>query len=173
MKAARILLALCVLIPVGAIVMYVWNPLGVSSWDPRARVLGVIPYRVPSQSMAPTLSKNSIVIACTGAYWNAKPRVGDIIVFWTPAQHDVVYLKRVVAIPGDQGFLDGTTFLRNGARQIEPYIPTDHSYPDSLSMKVPEGSVFVMGDNRDNSVDSRHFGPVPESAIVGKICKTF
>lgn len=172
-KAARTFLAVCALIPLGAIVVYVWNPLGVPDWDPRGRILGVIPYRVPSQSMAPTLDLNSMVVACTGAYLNAKPRVGDIIVFWPPARNEGVYLKRIVGVPGDQVVLDGLDFLRNGVRQVEPYAVKGPDYPESFSTKVPEGTVFVMGDNRDNSVDSRHFGPVPETSIIGKVCKTF
>jgi signal peptidase I len=153
--------------------MYLLNPLGVHSWDPRGRILGVIPYRVPAESMAPTLKSNDYVLACTGAYRNAPPKVGDVVVFWTPPEFKVPYVKRVVAVAGDTVELRGNEFLRNGIPQAEPYVSPEHDYDEQAPTQIPEGFLFVMGDNREHSMDSRHFGPIPTNQIIGEICKQF
>jgi signal peptidase I len=82
----------------------------------------------------------------------------------------VPYVKRVVAIAGDSVEFTGSQFLRNNIPQSEPYIAPNHNY-DDLSLVVPAGSVFVAGDNREHSLDSRQFGPLPTSSIIGKVCK--
>ena len=173
MKYSRVLLHLCWMAPVVVVALYLLNPAGVPSWDPRGRLLGVIPYRVPAVSMAPTLTEGSIVAACTWAYLRTAPQRGDVIVFRPPHDRTVPYLKRVVGLEGDEvKFKDGKLFL-GGVLQDESYIHSDDSLEEEFDTVVPNAHVFVAGDFRSRSYDSRHFGPIPESDILGKICGSF
>lgn len=170
MKLSRVLLYLIWVIPGILLIVYFLNPLGVPTWDPRGRVLGVIPYRVPASSMAPTHSVGSFVLACTWAYTRSKPALGDVIVFWPPVGPSTPYVERIVGIGGDTlQFSDGA-LVRNGVEQNEPYLMPDATRGDDHRSSVPQGHVFVAGDNRSNSYDSRHFGAISDSAIIGKIC---
>jgi signal peptidase I len=169
MKLKRALAYTASTLAFAVVAIYVWNPLHVPSWDPRGRVLGVIPYRMPATSMLPTIPRNHFVVACTASYWNAVPAVGDIIVFKSPPEFEVPYVKRVVALAGDRVEFRGDQYIRNGVVRNEPYLQPDHNY-ESLETVVPEASVFVAGDNREHSMDSRHFGPVPTCYIIGKLC---
>lgn len=170
MKVPRFVLYIAVIIPTVLIAAYAWNPLGVPSWDPRGRIFGVIPYRNPSTSMAPTLPMGSYFVACTASYSHAKPLAGDIIVFWSPPTPNIPFVKRIVAVGGDSVELIDGKLLLNGSPQDEKYLQSEPSYPYMTRTEVPMGSVFVMGDNRDNSYDSRQFGPVPLASIIGKVC---
>ncbi len=103
------------------------------------------------------------------------PQRGDVIVFTPPAPgEDKPYIKRVIGLAGDEVFVhDGRVFV-NGTALDENYVggresncPLGWEYCNTR-VTVPEGSVFVMGDNRTNSEDSRYFGPVSEDRIIGK-----
>lgn len=172
MKPARILLHFCWIVPALLVALYFANPSGTPTWDPRGRVLGVIPYRVPSVSMAPSLPKGSLVVVCTWIDRDRPPERGDVIVFRAPGDRAAPYLKRVVGIAGDRVAFEGHRFLRDGVVQNEPYAVYE-DIPDDVpfSAQVPAGHVFVAGDNRMRSEDSRHFGPVPVGDIVGKVCR--
>ncbi|HUP03126.1 MAG TPA: signal peptidase I, partial [Bryobacteraceae bacterium] len=122
-------------------------------------------------------------------------RRGDIVAFRYPEDPRQTYVKRVIGIPGDRIHLRGGQVIRNGRRLIEPYIQRTADFPDSYrddfpqpaglfttprgmemlardvsggQVIVPEGELFVLGDNRDNSADSRYWGFVPRSNVVGK-----
>ena len=169
-KLSRVLLYLLWVIPGLLLIVYFLNPFGVPSWDPRGRVLGVIPYRMPASSMAPTYPVGSFVVACTWAYARSSPAPGDVIVFRPPTDPDTPFVKRIVGIGGDTlEFSDGA-LLRNGVAQDEPYLMPDAAHGDDHRSSVPSEHVFVAGDNRANSLDSRHFGAVANDAIIGKIC---
>jgi signal peptidase I len=170
MKRSRILLYLIWLIPGAGLVFYLLNPLGVPSWDPRGRVLGVIPYRVPANSMAPTYPQGSFVAACTWAYARTKPALGDVIVFWPPGDPNTPYIKRIVGIEGDTVQFSNDVFMRNGVAPNEPYVLPGAAPTGDHKSSVPREHVFVAGDNRANSRDSRHFGAVANDAIIGKVC---
>jgi signal peptidase I len=124
-------------------------------------------FRIPSESMSPTLETGDSVLAAKFAYRLAEPERGDLAVFDRP---DGMTIKRVVGLPGDTvGIRDGVLVV-NGEPQREPYV--DYNLTDSSFFgpeKVPAGHVFVMGDNRSNSRDSRVFGPVPEEDLTGKV----
>jgi signal peptidase I len=101
---------------------------------------------------------------------------GDVIVLEPPVDHDQPFIKRVIGLPGDHiTFLDGYVYV-NGDRLNEDYIPepiTECSVrptraTNTCDVTVPAGSVYVLGDHRDNSQDSRSFGVVPEGNIDGK-----
>ena len=109
-----------------------------------------------------------------------EPKRGDVIVFTPPPPgQDKPYIKRVIGLPGDVVEVHDNGVYVNGTRLDEPYIggrPTTcaNANPEYCgSFTVPDGSVFAMGDNRTNSEDSRFFGPVPESRIIGKAWVTY
>lgn len=106
------------------------------------------------------------------------PQIGDIIVFRYPRDPDVDYIKRIVGLPGDVIEVRDKQLYRNGEAVHEDYI--QHIHPDIMGrldnvgpVTVPEGEYFVMGDNRDNSEDSRAWGTVRRNAIHGKAWRIY
>ena len=130
-------------------------------------------FYIPSESMVPTLEVGDRVFVNKFIYRFHEPQRHDIIVSKSiegsteGGQKDLI--KRVVGLPGDEiSVQDGVLFV-NGKRQEEPYV--NPRFPGTSSfgpMTVPKGEVFVMGDNRADSLDSRFFGPVPFENIEGK-----
>jgi signal peptidase I len=127
------------------------------------------PMGVPSGSMAPTLRPGDSVLVNKLAYRTGDPRRRDLVVLHRPRSGELM-LKRIVALGGDQvGIEDGVLHV-NGHAVREPFL--DHRLVDSVyfgPVRVPAGDVFVMGDQRSNSVDSRTFGPVPRNRILGRV----
>jgi signal peptidase I len=124
--------------------------------------------RVESISMQPTLFPGDYVIVNKLAYrFNQLPSRGDVIVFRYPPNPDAIpYIKRIIGLPGDQIHIaDGIVFV-NGQPVIEPYLTVTTSRGGDWS--VPSGQLFVMGDNRNNSSDSRSWGFVPLENIIGR-----
>ncbi len=95
---------------------------------------------------------------------------GDIVVFWFPNDPDKSYVKRVIGLPGETVELRNGKVYINGIELNEEYIDVEHnqSLPSWPPKKVEDHHYFVMGDNRDNSSDSRYWGLVPEKYIYGK-----
>lgn len=149
------------------------------------RAYVVEPFYVPSQSMEPTLHgcpgcDNDHVLAEKVTYHFHPVRPGDIVVFHRPSTWpvaDPVLVKRVIGVGGDVLELSGGRVYRNHQLLREPYVnrqcrdgTTDRT--GSLSpatFRVPAGELFVMGDNRCDSEDSRYFGPVPAAAVIGRV----
>jgi signal peptidase I len=131
-------------------------------------VSGVLPYqavRVPTDSMTPTVAAGDHLLLDK---LDRDPTVGDVVVVRDPLG-DGLIVKRVLAVGGDEiGFEDGV-LVRNGHPVAEPYTRDflDGVYygPDV----VPPGQIYLLGDNRFDSVDSRDFGPVPLSSVVGRV----
>jgi signal peptidase I len=130
---------------------------------------------IPSESMVPTLEVGDRVLVNKLAYRAHDVNHGDVIVFERPpeaaqaGQEDIKDLiKRVIAVGGDTiESRDGLVYV-NGERIEEPYL-VEGTPTERLSFtRVPEGAVFVMGDNRTNSEDSRDFGAIDEETIVGR-----
>ena len=133
------------------------------------RLLVAEPFRVASTSMEPTLRAGDSVLVDKLAYGDDGPRRGDLVVFRAPAG-DEVALKRVVGVGGDRVAIEDGLLVVNGRRPIEPY--TDSEAIDSVffgPVRVPAGAVFVLGDNRFDSDDSRDFGAVPTSDVIGRV----
>jgi signal peptidase I len=124
---------------------------------------------IPSGSMIPTLEIGDRVLVNKFIYRFTEPKRGDIIVFRSVDDPKEDLIKRVVGLPGDEiAVRHGKLFL-NGEPQKEPY--TNNKLPDRsffARTTVPKGHVFVMGDNRGNSADSRVFGPLPKKNIEGE-----
>ena len=97
---------------------------------------------------------------------------GEIVVFRYPRDPEEAFLKRVIGVGGDQVEIRDGVVYRNSRRLDEPYVvhrsPGQSSHEQMPRLTVPPGSLFVMGDNRDNSSDSREWGFVPEQNVIGK-----
>jgi signal peptidase I len=126
------------------------------------------PVRVPTGSMAPTVRPGDSVLVDKLAYRFGAPRRDDLVVFRRPVSGELM-LKRVVGVAGDRvGIEDGVLHV-NGRAVAEPYV--DHRRVDSVyfgPVRVPAGAVFVLGDQRSNSQDSRVFGAVRRNRILGR-----
>ena len=139
------------------------------------------PMRVPSASMTPTLQPGDRVLTNKLAYDFAAPKRGDLIVFESVDEsRDEEVVKRVVGLPGDEVSVERGKLLVNREPPDEPYIApaTPNSGDDTATetfgpIFVPKEHVFVMGDNRANSYDSRFFGPVSDENLVGKVSVRF
>lgn len=124
------------------------------------------PFRIPSQSMEPTLRPGDQALVDKLA--GKPPHRGDLVAFHAPRTGEIL-LKRVVAVGGDTVGLEDGVLVVDGRRVHEPYA--DPKAIDSVyfgPVKVKPGTVFVMGDNRANSEDSRDFGAVPTNRIIGR-----
>jgi signal peptidase I len=115
---------------------------------------------IPSESMVPTLQVNDHVYVNRLAYLSSHPERGDIVVFDHPREHGTDLIKRVVAVGGDHVVgHDGQVWV-NGKASGPSY--------DFAEREIPHDNLFVMGDNRGNSSDSRVWGTVPEGLVVGR-----
>jgi signal peptidase I len=157
----------------------------------------VKPYRIPSASMEPTLKVGERVLVNRFSHrLGAEPQVGDIVVFHPPAgaaesparcgvavasnavcsaptqgRSGQTFIKRVVAVGGDTVAVRDGRVRRNGRRVSEPYVAAcggGEGCDLPLPVPVPRGHVFLMGDTRGNSTDSRFWGPVPVSWVIGE-----
>jgi len=132
-------------------------------------------FRIPSESMDPTLIKGDRVLVNKLSYRLHDVHRGDVVVFDRPKNlpggpgdpQDLI--KRVIGLPGDVLYArDGVVYV-NDRPLKEPYLPEGTSSVNmDQPVTVPEGDVWVMGDNRGNSQDSRVFGPIPQESIVGR-----
>jgi signal peptidase I len=127
------------------------------------------PVRVSSDSMAPTFHAGDHVLVAKVGARSHHPHRRDVIAFHLPGSSDLL-IKRVVAVGGNSvGIADGVLVV-NGRPVHESFV--DYNLVDATyfgPVRVPRDTVFVMGDNRSNSIDSRRFGPVPVSDILGRV----
>ena len=151
-------------------------------------------FYIPSGSMLPQLQIGDRIVVSKLAYRLHEPRRGDVVVFDAPtpqvkedtsgpvarvlrglgqavgvsAPSTDEFVKRVVGLPGETVEAHGGHVFVNGRELVEPYLPRSSVSNDFAPVRVPEGRLFVMGDNRENSADSRVFGPIKQSTIVGR-----
>jgi signal peptidase I len=159
----------------------------------------VKPFRIPSESMEPTLDVGQRVLVNRVGLRLGNPERGDIMVFKPPKGADdnacgvrhpndsacprptkdrssTNFIKRIVAVGGDRlKVIDGRVYL-NGHRQKEPFIRPDSScgicnLPRQIT--IPKGYYFMMGDNRGQSADSREWGPIPKKWMIGDAFMTY
>ena len=127
------------------------------------------PVRVEGTSMLPRLEDQDRLFINKLAYRVGEIHRGDVVVFQYPLDRQKSYIKRVIALPGDDLQINHGQVSVNGQRLNEPYVPPrfadDRSLPDQT---IPADQYFVMGDHRSISSDSREFGPVERSLIYGK-----
>ncbi|HSU26022.1 MAG TPA: signal peptidase I [Pyrinomonadaceae bacterium] len=139
-------------------------------------VFAVQPVVVEGTSMLPELHDGErllvnklIYYKIDGVSWGHLER-GDIVVFWYPKEPDKSYVKRIIGLPGETVEVRNGKVYIDGEQLDEVYLDSEHnqSLPTFSPRKVEEHHYFVMGDNRDNSSDSRYWGLVPEKYIYGK-----
>ena len=137
-------------------------------------------FRIPSESMLPLLQKGDRVLVNKWSYRVHDVNRGDVVVFSRPpgltdtTVEDLI--KRVIGLPGESVTIDSGQVLINGRALVEPYLAKGASTlptgpikcPPSDPCVVPDGQVWVMGDNRNFSEDSRYFGTIEQSTIVGR-----
>jgi len=126
--------------------------------------------RVDGLSMAPTLEDHDRLIVNKLVYELGDPRPGDIVMLYYPLNPEKMFVKRVIAREGDTvRIVDGRVYV-NDVPLRDDYVPAEfRSHDDWGPQVVQQGYYFVMGDHRNNSSDSRHWGPVPKKYIVGKV----
>jgi signal peptidase I len=126
--------------------------------------------RVEGQSMAPTLEDQDRLIVNKLVYRIGEPRRGDIVMLYYPLNPEKSFVKRVIAEEGDTvRIVDGRVYV-NDIPLKDDYVPSEfRSHDDWGPQVIPEGYYFVMGDHRNNSSDSRHWGMVPKKYIIGKV----
>jgi signal peptidase I len=126
--------------------------------------------RVEGLSMAPTLHDQDRLIVNKLIYRLSAPRRGDIVMLYYPVNPDKSFVKRVIAEEGDTVRIsDGQVYV-NDIPLDDAYVPAEYkSHDDWGPQVISEGYYFVMGDHRNNSSDSRHWGLVPKKYIIGKV----
>jgi signal peptidase I len=131
---------------------------------------GVQVARVDGLSMAPTLEDHDRLIVNKLVYELGEPRPGDIVMLYYPLNPEKMFVKRVIAREGDTvRIVDGRVYV-NDIPLHDDYVPAEfRSHDDWGPQVIQQGYYFVMGDHRNNSSDSRHWGPVPKKYIVGKV----
>ena len=159
----------------------------------------VKPFRIPSESMVPTLEPKQRVLVDRVTYRFGDPKRGNIVVFKPPAgadtntcgvehsgdspcprptrgRSDTNFIKRVVAVGGDRVKVIDSSVYVNGKRQHEPFARLDPecgtcNLPQEIT--IPKGYYFMMGDNRGASADSREWGPIPKKWVIGQAFATY
>ena len=163
--------------------------------DYRGKIFGFEPFRIPAASMLPTMLYNDFLVVDTWAYRTKEPDVGDVVVFDYPRDPEIKYVKRLMGKGGDHLAYNNKVLYVNGKslkrefigryntagspEEMEEYKEYIGNYEYGITLIpsrpamdaefiVPEGYYFVMGDNRDNSNDSRYWGVVPRDYLYGK-----
>lgn len=174
-KSVKLFLGLFLGIPSFVMfVLYLIYPSIFSSHFP-----GIRASRMLAESMTPTVRKDDSVIINFVSYDRSEPQRGDIVCYQREMGGTLTLnVKRVVAVGGDAISLSGQHITLNGNPVSEPYIVQDlntNEAPESSDtdlnpsrFKVPANQFFILGDNRENSFDSRYFGPLGRSQIIGK-----
>jgi signal peptidase I len=152
----------------------------------------VQPFWIPSESMVPSIEVNDRVMVNKLAYELGEPERGDVVVFHDPAEPDLEesipeavirsvleavgvrtrgrddLIKRVIGLPGETIEIMGNQVLVNGAAIEEPYLDEAVTMADEGPFEVGEDEVFLMGDNRQFSFDSRRFGAIALENVIGR-----
>ncbi len=138
------------------------------------RVFIAQPFIVSGASMDPTFQNSNYLIIDEITYRFEEPKRGDVIVFHPPIDMSVFYIKRIIGLPGEKvNVHNGKVTITNaehpdGMVLDEPYITPD-TITENVTMDIPEGNYFVMGDNRPASFDSRKWGILPKKNISGRV----
>ena len=136
----------------------------------RGRLFGYETFRIPARSMMETLMPGDYFVSNSWKFNSRMPRRGEVIVFLYPKDTSRKYVQRVIGLPGDIVQVQGGDVRVNGTLLDEPYVKPENRKGLSIGngeFKIPAGEFFVLGDNRDNSNDSRVWGTVPVRNLYG------
>ena len=133
------------------------------------------PQEINGQSMDPTFHNGEYILTNKIEFKLNNPNRGDVVIFKSPKNKDIDYIKRIIGLPGETVRLSKSKFYINGIMldelaYLEPTVYTSGgSYlSENMEITVPEGQYFVAGDNRPHSSDSREFGPIALEDLIGK-----
>lgn len=133
------------------------------------------PNQVKGASMDPTFNTGDYIFTSKVTYKLRKPQRGDVVVFKSPKNPDIEYIKRVIGVPGDKVTINDGQIYLNDKKLNESYLQVATNTWEGGYMKngepviVPEDHLLVLGDNRPRSSDSREFGPIPFSSVIGQV----
>jgi len=132
------------------------------------------PQEINGASMEPNFHNGEYILTNKIEYKLSDPKRGEVVIFKSPRNKDIDYIKRIIGEPGDRVMLKGGSYYLNGTKLDEPYL-TPNTYisagnylQEENEITVPVGRYFVSGDNRGHSSDSREFGPIPKEDFIGK-----
>lgn len=132
------------------------------------------PQEINGASMEPNFHNGEYILTNKIEYKLMDPKRGDVVIFKSPRNKDIDYIKRVIGLPGETVGLYNSHIVVNGKQLGELYLAPDvyifgGSYlREGSEVIIPPGKYFVMGDNRPHSSDSREFGPIPKEDFIGK-----
>ncbi len=135
----------------------------------------VQPNQVKGASMENTFHSGEYIFTSKVTYKFRDIKKGDVVIFKSPRNQDIELIKRVIALPGDTVVVHNGFVSVNDLTLNEPYARTETNafgggmVNDNVPLVVPEGEIFVLGDNRNASSDSREFGPIPQSTLIGQV----
>jgi len=133
------------------------------------------PNQVKGASMEPTFASGDYILTSKVSYKIGQPKRGEVIVFHSPKNPDIEYIKRIIGLPGDTVLIQNSQVFVNNAQINEPYISAATTLweggfvKEGVPVTIPKGFLFVMGDNRPRSSDSREFGPIPIESVIGQV----
>lgn len=135
----------------------------------------IAPNQVKGASMEPSFYSGDYILTSKMTYRFRTPERGDVVVFRAPKNPDIEYIKRIIGLPGDTIVIQNSEVYVNNRRLDEQYIAEKTNIwetgfiREGVPVTVPQGSLFVMGDNRTHSSDSREFGYIDQDSIIGQV----
>jgi len=132
------------------------------------------PQEISGKSMEPNFHNGEYILTNKVEYKFRDPVRGDVVIFKSPSNKDIDYIKRVIGLPGETVSIISGKIHVNGREISEIYLPENRlTYggrflDDNMTISVPDGRYFVLGDNRPHSSDSRDFGPIAKEEFIGK-----
>ncbi len=132
------------------------------------------PQEINGASMEPNFHNGEYILTNKISYRLTNPHRGDVVIFKSPRNKEIDFIKRVIGLPGERVRLSNSAIYINGQKLNETYLSPDvyifgGSYlAENQEIVVPPGKYFVMGDNRPHSADSREFGPIAKEDFIGK-----
>lgn len=132
------------------------------------------PHKIKGASMEPNFHDGEYLLTDKVSYRLGEPTRGDVVVFKAPPTYKDEFIKRIIGLPGEEVKIENGSVFINGRELDEQYLPEGtRVVPGSFSTEgqtitVPTGSYYVLGDNRDHSLDSRNIGPIDRQYITGR-----
>lgn len=170
-RVAKVFYVVIVLfVPLTLVSLYLLNPSETASKHVTARLFGFQMFHINGIANAPTLQPGDFVVVSTWSAESASELIGELIAFY-PAHDDRPMIFRAIAGPNDTVSISSGTIFVNGELLSEPYVVAANNQRgrDIDGIELGPDQFLVLGDNRDNAADSRYFGPVRQSGVIGKV----